>query len=83
MDNLNPHKLQQNLDKWLSRLNMKQRAVVERRYGLNGFDQMTLDKTGTEIGLTRERVRQLQSEALKLLRFQIESQGNDLESLLI
>ncbi|HQY22796.1 MAG TPA: RNA polymerase sigma factor RpoS, partial [Gammaproteobacteria bacterium] len=83
LDNLNRHKLQQNLDKWLSRLNMKQRAVVERRYGLNGFDQMTLDKTGTEIGLTRERVRQLQSEALKLLRFQIESQGNDLESLLI
>jgi RNA polymerase nonessential primary-like sigma factor len=83
LDNLNRHKLQQNLDKWLSRLNMKQRAVVERRYGLNGFEQMTLDKTGVEIGLTRERVRQLQSEALKLLRLQIESQGNDLESLLI
>lgn len=83
LDNLNRHKLQQNLDKWLSRLNVKQRSVVERRYGLNGFDQMTLDKTGIEIGLTRERVRQLQSEALKLLRVQIESQGNDLESLLI
>lgn len=83
LDNLNRAKLQQNLDKWLSRLNMKQRAVVERRYGLNGFDPMTLDETGIEIGLTRERVRQLQSEALKLLRTQIESQGNDLESLLI
>lgn len=83
LDNLNRAKLQQNLDKWLSRLNMKQRAVVERRYGLNGFDPMTLDETGIEIGLTRERVRQLQSEALKLLRVQIESQGNDLESLLI
>lgn len=83
LDNLNRAKLQQNLDKWLSRLNMKQRAVVERRYGLNGLDSMTLDETGIEIGLTRERVRQLQSEALKLLRVQIESQGNDLESLLI
>lgn len=83
LDNLNRIKLQQNLDKWLSRLNMKQRAVVERRFGLNGFDPMTLDETGIEIGLTRERVRQLQSEALKLLRIQIEKQGNDLESLLI
>ncbi len=99
LDNLNRHKLQKNLDRWLSRLNIKQKAVVERRYGLNGFEAMTLDKTGTEIGLTpltalhgqvarlkgaaRERVRQLQSEALKLLRVQIESQGNDLESLLI
>jgi RNA polymerase nonessential primary-like sigma factor len=83
LDNLSREKLQQNLDRWLSRLNMKQRSVVERRYGLNGFDAMTLDETGIEIGLTRERVRQLQSEALKLLRLQIESQGNDLESLLI
>ncbi len=83
LDNLNRIKLQQNLDKWLSRLNMKQRAVVERRFGLNGFDPMTLDETGIEIGLTRERVRQLQGEALKLLRIQIEKQGNDLESLLI
>ena len=83
LDNLNRHTLQKNLDKWLSRLNMKQRAVVECRYGLNGLDPMTLDKTGIEIGLTRERVRQLQGEALKLLRVQIEDQGNDLESLLI
>ncbi len=83
LHHLSRDKLQRNLDKWLSNLNIKQRAVVERRYGLNGFEPMTLDKTGIEIGLTRERVRQLQSEALKLLRSQIESQGNNLESLLI
>ncbi len=76
-------KLTQNLEKWISELSLKQQAVVERRFGLNGFDPMTLDQTGSEIGLTRERVRQLQSEALKMLRFQIEAQGNDLESLLI
>ena len=80
---LSLHKLQKSIDRWLSRLNPKQRAVVERRYGLNGFDQMTLDQTGTEIGLTRERVRQLQTESLKILRNQIESQGNDFQSLLI
>lgn len=83
LENLSQDKLKQNLDKWLSRLNPRQRSVVERRFGLNGFDQLTLDETGVEIGLTRERVRQLQGEALKILRTQIEGQGNDLQSLLI
>jgi len=76
-------KLRKNLDRWLSNLNPKQRAVVERRFGLNGYDAMTLDQTGLEIGLTRERVRQLQAEALKLLRQEIEKQGEDLDNLLI
>lgn len=80
---LNYDKLRKNLDRWLSNLNAKQRAVVERRFGLNGFDAMTLDQTGQEIGLTRERVRQLQAEALKLLRIEIDKQGVSLDSLLI
>jgi RNA polymerase nonessential primary-like sigma factor len=79
---LTQDKLKKNLEHWLSSLSTKQRAVVERRFGLNGFDPMTLDQTGNEIGLTRERVRQLQGEALKILRAQIESQGNNLESLI-
>lgn len=82
LDYLSYDKLKQNMDIWLSSLTVKQRAVVERRFGLNGFDPMTLDQTGNEIGLTRERVRQLQGEALKSLRLQIESQGNNLESLI-
>lgn len=80
---INHHKLQKNLEKWLSNLNVKQRAVVERRFGLNNFEAMTLDETSVQIGLTRERVRQLQTEALKILRAQIEDQGNNLESLLM
>lgn len=76
-------KLKKNLEGWLCNLNSKQRAVVERRFGLNGYDPMTLDQTGQEIGLTRERVRQLQAEALKLLRQEIEKQGVDLNNLLI
>ncbi len=79
---LSHDKLKKRLDAWLSNLNLKQRAVVEHRFGLSGLEPMTLDETGMEIGLTRERVRQLQTEALKILRLQIESQGNDLESLL-
>lgn len=80
---INYNKLKDNIENWMSDLNSKQRAVVERRFGLNGFDAMTLDQTGSEIGLTRERVRQLQAEALKLLKQQIISQGGDLDSLLI
>lgn len=80
---LNRDKLKKNLDNWLNNLNPKQRAVVERRFGLNGFEVMTLDQTGQSIGLTRERVRQLQAESLKLLRTEIEKNGGTLESLLI
>lgn len=80
---LNRDKLKKNLEKWLLGLTPKQRAVVEHRFGLNGQEPLTLDQTGQAIGLTRERVRQLQTEALKLLRYEIEKQGNDLDSLLI
>lgn len=83
VEHLNHHKLKQNLDLWLNGLSNKQRAVVERRFGLNGQDPLTLDQTGQEIGLTRERVRQLQAEALKVLRSEIEKRGNGLDSLLI
>lgn len=83
LDFLNRDKLRQNIDMWLAGLSPKQRAVVEHRFGLNGQEPMTLDQTGQEIGLTRERVRQLQAESLKLLRLAIEKQGNTLNSLLI
>lgn len=76
-------RLKKNIDQCLSHLTPKQRAVIEHRFGLNGQEPLTLDQTGLEIGLTRERVRQLQAEALKFLRQEIERQGNNLETLLI
>jgi RNA polymerase nonessential primary-like sigma factor len=76
-------KLKNNLEKWLSIVNSRHRAILERRFGLNGFNTMTLDETGHCIGLTTERVRQLQNEALQALRLHIENQGNNLHSLLI
>ncbi len=82
VDCLNHHKLQQCLEKWLNGLTPKQKAVLEKRFGLNGEEPLTLDQTGNEIGLTRERVRQLQTEALKVLRHEIEKHGNDLDTLL-
>ncbi len=64
-----------NIDKWLSQLTDKQREVVEQRFGLNGYDVSTLEEVGNTIGVTRERVRQIQIEALKKLRDILESQG--------
>jgi len=64
-----------NIDLWLSKLSDKQREVVERRFGLHGYDVCTLEEVGAEIGVTRERVRQIQIEALKRLRDILESQG--------
>ena len=46
-------------------LSEKQQEVLSRRFGLNGFDSDTLENVGKEIGLTRERVRQIQLDALK------------------
>jgi len=63
------------LEKWLGRLNEKQRAVVERRFGLHGYDKCTLEQVGEEIGVTRERVRQIQMDALSRLRIIMESHG--------
>jgi len=82
LETLNHHKVKQRLELWLSGLSSKQRAVVEYRFGLGGRESLTLDQTSQEIGLTRERVRQLQSEALKALRIAIETQGNTLDSFL-
>ena len=74
--------LQQNVERWLGSLSPKLREVVIRRYGLQGHDATTLDQTGMEIGLTRERVRQLQAEALKQLKRLIEKDGESEQTLL-
>jgi len=69
------------LDSWLDDLNEKQREVISRRFGLRGFEASTLEEVGLEIGLTRERVRQIQVEALKRLRDILERQGLTGESI--
>lgn len=68
---------------WLNYLSPKQREVIMKRYGLEGTEPKTLDQTGLEVGLTRERVRQLQSEGLKLLKGFIQNDGEDLQSLMM
>lgn len=66
---------------WLNELNTKQREVLARRFGLLGYEPSTLENVGAEIGLTRERVRQIQVEALKRLKDLLSSQGLSVEAL--
>ncbi|WP_394146807.1 RNA polymerase sigma factor RpoS [Shewanella atlantica] len=67
--------------KWLDELNTKQREVLARRFGLLGYEPSTLENVGKEIGLTRERVRQIQVEALKRLKDLLGSQGLSVEAI--
>jgi len=66
---------------WLEDLNPKQREVLARRFGLLGYEAATLENVGKEIGLTRERVRQIQVEALKKLREVLSEQGLSIDLL--
>lgn len=67
---------------WLKQLNDKQRMVIERRYGLNGYDICTLEDLADHLQLTRERVRQIQIEALESLRRLLRRQGVSRDVLL-
>ena len=82
--NINKNFLDANLDieQWLGQLTDKQREVVERRFGLNGHDVSTLEEVGNTIGVTRERVRQIQIEALRKLREILEKEGFSGDALL-
>ncbi len=73
--------LQVQLQAWLDELSDKQREVVERRFGLNGREISTLEEVGADIGVTRERVRQIQVEALRRLRILLEKSGYSMDSL--
>ena len=70
------------VENWLYQLEPKQQEVIVRRFGLHGHDNATLEQVGKELGLTRERVRQIQMEALKRLRRIMENEGLSGESFL-
>lgn len=65
---LQDNKVRQTVLNWLHKLNTKQCDVIVRRFGFHGHEVGTLEQIGREIGLTRERVRQIQIEALAQLR---------------
>ncbi len=59
----------------LSELSDRERRILELRYGLGLRDPLTLQEIGVEVGLTRERVRQIECEALDKLRLAVRSQN--------
>lgn len=74
-DKIQDHDIRSNLDHWLEKLNDKQREVVVRRFGLHGYEHSTLESVARELGVTRERVRQIQMDALRRLRGMLEKEG--------
>jgi RNA polymerase nonessential primary-like sigma factor len=70
------------LERLISTLSRKQQEVLARRFGLRGYRPATLEQVGEEIGLTRERVRQIQLEALGQLRASLIEEGLDDMTLL-
>jgi RNA polymerase nonessential primary-like sigma factor len=67
---------------WLKKLPDKQRVVVMRRFGLDNDDPATLETLAEEMGVTRERVRQIQQEALVKLKRAMAARGVVRDSLL-
>ena len=76
---LQEQELPRSVDRWLAGLSDRQCEVLVRHFGLRGQESCTLEAIGREFGLTRERVRQIQIEALKQLRRILlrDGQGND------
>ena len=75
--------LKAHLDDWLDTLPEKSHEVVCRRFGLRGYDVTTLEEVGKAIGLTRERVRQIQVDALKSLKALMTDAGFERESVIM
>ncbi|MBC8519235.1 MAG: sigma-70 family RNA polymerase sigma factor [Gammaproteobacteria bacterium] len=69
------------LSEWLDSLKERERKVVIHRFGLLGEDEMTLEELGKEMGITRERVRQIQLDALQHLHDVLERSGYSEETL--
>jgi RNA polymerase nonessential primary-like sigma factor len=80
-DILTDASLHEQIDLFLDHLSENQQEVLARRFGLRGFEKSTLEEIGKEIHLTRERVRQIQIEALKTLRVLLEKQGLNQEDI--
>ena len=76
------HELKLLVREWLSKLPDKQRIVIMRRFGLDNDDPATLETLAEEMGVTRERIRQIQQEALIKLKRSFSSRGVGREALL-
>jgi RNA polymerase nonessential primary-like sigma factor len=81
VDTLQKENIKNNITDWVYQLSDKQREVICRRYGLCGHENSTLEKVAQELGVTRERVRQIQMDGLKRLKEILEVGGYSFEAL--
>ncbi len=79
---LQDESVMEHLDEWLDQLDEKQRDVVVRRFGLRNYPRGTLEEVGGELGVTRERVRQIQMDALRKLRRILEQSGYSRDNII-
>ena len=70
------------LEEWIGTLTTREREVLERRYGLHDREPETLDVVSAHLGLTRERVRQVQNEALLKIRRSLARRGIQRDALM-
>ena len=73
--------MKKNVTNWVYQLSDKQREVVCRRYGLCGYENSTLEQVAQELGVTRERVRQIQMDGLKRLKEILDAGGFSFEAI--
>jgi RNA polymerase nonessential primary-like sigma factor len=87
-ENTNPtgitqaHEVERLINNWVAALSPKEKEVLEGRFGLKQRDEETLEILSDRLGLTRERVRQIQNEALSKLKRSMHRNGIDKNSLL-
>tara|TARA_R110002074_G_scaffold402342_1_gene608143 strand:+ start:83719 stop:84645 length:927 start_codon:yes stop_codon:yes gene_type:complete len=74
-DILQSEEIKENLENWIELLSDRQKEVISRRFGIRGHHASTLEQVANEMGVTRERVRQVQMSALKSLRVILENEG--------
>lgn len=81
-DQIQTAEIEDLIHQWIGMLNDKQRLVIRHRYGLEECEVMTLEELASRLGLTRERVRQIQLEALGQLRRIVKRRGISRDELL-
>jgi RNA polymerase nonessential primary-like sigma factor len=79
---LQTYEVERYVQEWLGELTEKHRWVIERRFGLNEHEVATLEDLATQLGVTRERIRQIQLEALHMLRRILKRRGMSKDGLL-
>lgn len=76
------HEVEQLLDQWIGLLSQREKEVLEGRFGLHDLEPETLEVLSQRLGLSRERIRQVQNEALVKLKRYLVSHGISAQSLL-